>query len=204
MAKILNRAFFLEDAQIVAKKLLGKVLVRQIDDHNIIKMRIIETEAYMGVNDQACHSYGFKKTPRVLPMYDIGGTTYVYLIYGMYFCFNIVVNLRDNPQAVLIRAGEIISGTESAKQNLAFTNKKQPFSKWTNGPGKLCIALKINKSLNQQDLLTCEQLFLEDDSFLVKAEDIVSTVRININYAGKDKDLPYRFYLKNSPFISKS
>lgn len=202
MNKNIDQDFFLSDAITLAKNLLGKILVRKINGQEI-KARIVETEAYMGVIDRASHSYGFKKTARTLPLYNIGGTAYVYLIYGMYYCFNIVASNKDNPQAVLIRAVEIISGHDIAKSYLAFNNRNKNPELWTNGPGKLSLALKINCDLNQKYLLSNDLLTIISDDFLVSESDIIAAKRIGIDYAGEDKNHLWRFYLKNNRFVSK-
>lgn len=199
---IINQDFFLSDAILLAKNLLGKILVRTINGQQI-KLRIVETEAYMGANDQASHSYQFRKTPRTLPLYQIGGTTYVYLIYGVYYCFNIVANCQENPQAVLIRAGEIISGQEVIKNYLKTTKRKQPLEQWASGSGRLARVLKIDQNLNQISLLNNQDLNLISDDFIINDRDIVAAKRINIDYAKEDKEQLWRFYLKNHPAVSK-
>ncbi len=104
----MDRYFFLQDATTVAKLLLGNLLIRKIDKEEIVT-RIVETEAYMGITDSACHSYGGKITNRTSAMYRIGGYSYVYIIYGMHYMFNVVTADKNNPQAVLIRSVEPIS-----------------------------------------------------------------------------------------------
>lgn len=202
MKEEINQDFFLSDAVSLAKKLLGKILIRNIDGQQI-KARIVETEAYMGATDRASHSYGMKKTKRTLPMYQIGGSTYVYLIYGMYHCFNIITNQKEVPQAVLIRAVEIIAGAEVAKKYIASNNRNKPLEYWTNGPGKLALALNINQSLNNLYLLNNDFLTLVSDDFCVGEDDIIAAKRINIDYAREDKEHLWRFYLKDSCFVSK-
>ena len=198
----INQDFFLSDAISLAKNLLGKILVRTINGQQI-KVRIVETEAYMGVNDRASHSYQFRKTSRTLPLYQIGGTTYIYLIYGMYYCFNIVANAEENPQAVLVRAGEIISGQKIIEDYLKPTKRKQSLAQLASGPGKLAMVLKIDRSLNQISLLNNQELTLIADDFTVNEEDIIAAKRINIDYAKEDKEHLWRFYLKNHLAVSK-
>ncbi|MGL5268271.1 MAG: DNA-3-methyladenine glycosylase [Spiroplasma sp.] len=202
MIEKINQDFFLSDAVTLAKKLLGKILVRNINGQTI-KARIVETEAYMGAIDKASHSYDFKKTKRTLPMYQIGGTTYIYLIYGMYYCFNIIASTENDPQAVLIRAVEIIEGQDVAKKYIATNNHNKSLKYWTNGPSKVSLALNINQSLNNLHLLNNNLLTLVSDDFCVEASNIIATKRINIDYAEEDKDHFWRFYLKNSCFVSK-
>ncbi|MBE4704388.1 DNA-3-methyladenine glycosylase [Spiroplasma platyhelix] len=202
MEQIISQDFFLSEATVVAKNLLGKILVRTIKGQKI-KARIVETEAYMGGFDRASHSYGFKKTPKTLPLYQEGGRIYIYLIYGMYYCFNIVVNTKDNPQAVLIRAVEIIEGHEVAINYLAGNNHKKRSHHWTNGPGKLALALNLDQSLNNLHLLSNDCLTLVSDDFFVGPDEIVAAKRVNIDYAQEDKEHFWRFYLKNNLFVSK-
>lgn len=202
MIEKINQDFFLTDAVTLAKKLLGKILVRTIDGQ-VIKARIVETEAYMGTTDKASHSYKFGKIKKVLPMYQNGGTIYVYLIYGMYYCFNISASKKDDPQSVFIRAVEIIEGQEIAKNYVTINNRNKNLKHWTNGPGKLSLALNINKSLNNLHLLNNDLLTLVNDNFNIDDNDIIAAKRININYAEEDKELFWRFYLKDSEFVSK-
>lgn len=202
MKQKITQDFFLSDAITLAKNLLGKILVRNINDKEI-KARIVETEAYMGVIDRASHSYGFRKTKRTETLYELGGTIYIYLIYGMYHCFNIVSNVKGNPEAVLIRAVEIIEGHDIAKEFIAKHNRNKTSDHWTNGPGKLALALNIDRSLNNQQLLNNQLLRIESDNFFVEACDIIVAKRVNIDYAKEDKDHLWRFYLKNNRFVSK-
>lgn len=202
LKSVITQDFFLNDAISLAKNLLGKILVRTINGQEI-KVRIVETEAYMGAIDRASHSYQFRKTSRTLPLYQIGGTTYVYLIYGMYYCFNIVASCQEDPQAVLIRAAEIISGHEVVKNYLKTTKQKQSLEKWASGPGKLAMVLKIDQSLNQISLLNNKHLALMTDNFIINKQDIVAAKRINIDYAKEDKEHLWRFYLRNHQAVSK-
>lgn len=110
-----SKDFFLVDGVTLAKKLLGKILVRKIDG-KIIKARIVETEAYMGPLDKAAHSYQNRRTKRTEPMFLEGGHIYIYFIYGMYYCFNITANTKDIPEAVLIRAVEPLENKEYMKE----------------------------------------------------------------------------------------
>ena len=113
--KKLDREFYNRDSIVVARELLGKVLVHEIDG-NRISAKIVETEAYMGVEDKAAHSYEGRRTPRVEVMYGEPGFTYVFMIYGMHSCFNVVVNKKGTPQAVLIRAVEPMEGMDGTKE----------------------------------------------------------------------------------------
>jgi DNA-3-methyladenine glycosylase len=199
----LDRSFYSRDTLILAKELLGKVIVHKTGE-DILKGKIVETEAYLGVIDKAAHSYGGKKTKRVETMYGLPGTAYVYLIYGMYYCFNIVAKEEGVPEAVLIRAIEPIEGVNGMAlyrygKNYDELNNYQK-NNLTNGPGKLSMALKIDKTLDKEDLCK-DRLYLEEgqqDKF-----NIIETTRIGIDYAEEAKDFPYRFYIEGNPYVSK-
>lgn len=199
----LNRSFYSRDTITVAKELLGKIIIHNTGDF-ILKGKIVETEAYLGLKDKAAHSYGGKKTKRVMTMYGLPGTAYVYLIYGMYYCFNIVTKEEGVPEAVLIRGIEPIEGIEQMAINrfgkpyidLSKSQKKN----LSNGPGKLSIAFNIDKNLDKEDLCG-DKLYLEtgeNENF-----DIVETTRIGIDYAEEAKDFPYRFYIYGNSYVSK-
>ena len=195
---ILKQNFYRQDALTVAKELIGKRLVRKIGDE-IIKSKIVETEAYMGPEDKASHAYGNKRTKRTETMFAEGGITYIYLIYGMYYCLNVVTERKGKPEAVLIRAVEPLSGMKTIENNRDIKSKKR--EDLTNGPGKLCQALEIDDFLNGNDLTTNKELYIEEE----KDENIEISKgkRINIDYAKEYKDKLWRFYLKGSSFLSK-
>ncbi|HKL75777.1 MAG TPA: DNA-3-methyladenine glycosylase [Halanaerobiales bacterium] len=195
---ILSENFFKEDAITVAKELIGKKLIRKIDN-KIIETKIVETEAYMGPEDKASHAYGNKKTKRTVTMFKRGGIAYIYLIYGMYYCFNIVTANEGKPEAVLIRAVEPLSELEIIKSNRDIKSEKK--EDLTNGPGKLCQALQINKKLNGINLTANEHLYIKEDE--ENNFEIGTGKRINIDYAEEYKDKLWRFYLKGSSFLSK-
>lgn len=200
--KKLDREFYNRDSIIVAKELLGKILVHEVDGQKI-SAKIVEVEAYMGVNDKAAHSYGGKRTPRVEVMYGEPGFSYVFIIYGMYYCFNIVTREVGIPQAVLIRAVEPIEGFELMAQN-RFNKSYEQLNKsqiitLTNGPGKLCNALVINKSQNGVDLCSNKLYVLEDQK---EDFDIISSKRVGIDYAEEAKNYLWRFYIKDNKYVS--
>jgi len=204
--KKLKRNFYNQPTLKVAQDLLGKFLVKKIGK-NILSGKIVETEAYVGPNDLASHaSHG--KTTRTAPMFGPPGYAYVYLVYGLNYCFNIVTEGKNYPAAVLIRAIEPAEGVASIIKNRNFNKKQNLKSKilnlksLTNGPGKLCQALKIDKSLNNLDL-TKNTLWFEDRGIKIKPSEIAATKRIGVDYAGKYKNKPWRFYLRGNPFVSK-
>lgn len=191
----LSQDFFMDDAIEVAKKLLGKILVHETPE-GTTKCRIVETEAYMGVLDKGSHAYSGKVTPRTATLYEQGGVAYVYLIYGMYHCMNVVVNVKGLAQGVLIRALEPLEGIELMKKR----RKMDKIKNLCNGPGKLCIAMDITKKENGVNLMS-SSLFIEEDEEIEPFE-IVSAKRINIDYAEEAKDFLWRFYIKDTPYVS--
>jgi DNA-3-methyladenine glycosylase len=189
-------SFYKQNTKKIAKDLLGKKLVR-IYKGKPISGIITETEAYLGVDDRAAHSYGGRDTPRVQSMYLDGGHSYVYFIYGLYFCFNVVTRTAKHPEAVLIRALEPLDGIDLMKK----FRKKDDLKSLTTGPGKLAQALNITKELNGV-LLNSPQIFIEDHIKVPKSQ-IIAKPRIGVDYAKEAKDWPLRFYIKDSQFISK-
>lgn len=200
--KKLERKFYKRDSIAISKELLGKYLVHEYDNVKLIS-KIVEVEAYMGVIDKAAHSYGGRRTKRTEVMYMEGGYAYVYQIYGMYYCMNVVTSEVDNPQAVLIRAIEPVEGIDIMSKN-RYGIEYEKLSNYqkkniTNGPGKLCMAMNINKKLNGEDLCK-NRLYILDNK-----EDfsIVSSKRINIDYAEEARDYLWRFYIEGNKYVSK-
>lgn len=198
MYEILEKNFYLRDAVTVAKALLGKVIVRSVGE-TCYRFKIVETEAYMGEEDKGAHAYGGKYTNRTKPMFEDGGITYIYLIYGMYNCLNIVVNHKDIPQCVLIRAVEPIDEEAAcyARQNRSIKSKK--VEDLTNGPGKLCQALELDRTLNACSVLERKEIWIEEGEM---PKLIQEAKRINIPYAEEYQDVLWRFYIKDNPFVS--
>lgn len=199
----LDKTFYRRDTLPVAKELLGKKLVHKINGR-ILSGIIVETEAYMGIQDKAAHSYGGRKTERTKVMFEAGGVSYIYFIYGLYYCFNVVTAEEGIPQAVLIRAVQPVEGIEDmallrVNKNIKELTKKQIIN-IANGPAKLCSALKLDKTLNAVSL-TSDILYIEDVNY--NNFEIVETTRIGIDYAEEAKDYPWRFYIKDNPYISK-
>lgn len=199
----LNRDFYRKSSLELAKNLLGYHLVH-ITEHGRLIGKIVETEAYMGIHDKAAHSYNNTRTKRTEVMFGPPGHAYVYLIYGMYNCMNIVAAETDIPQAVLIRAIEPVEGMKSMaqlryKKNLYECSKKEIVG-LSNGPGKLCQAMDISRNENGLDLVNSKLFLLENDP--PAKSDIVTTTRINIGYAEEAIDFPYRFYINSSPHVS--
>ncbi|MGM0603960.1 MAG: DNA-3-methyladenine glycosylase, partial [Bacillota bacterium] len=193
----LKNNFYQNDAVTAAEKLVGKMIVREINDKKIIA-RIVETEAYAGPYDKASHAYNNRKTDRTEVMFKKGGHVYVFLIYGIHHCFNIVTEKKGVPSAVLIRAVEPVAGIDLIRENRNIKSKR--VEDLTNGPGKLAQALKIDLSFNGYNLITGSKLYIldpENDNLNVK-----SSKRINIDYAEEYKNKKWRFYLADSRFLS--
>jgi DNA-3-methyladenine glycosylase len=181
----------------VARELLGKSLVVLASDGTRVSGIIVETEAYRGPQDRAAHSYGGRRTKRTETMYGIGGTAYVFFVYGMYSQFNVVTNVEHIPHAVLIRAVEPFEGIELMRKR----RNGQPDHNLTNGPGKLCIAMGIDRKLDSVDLLG-NRVWLESAES-IPARKIASGPRIGIDYAQEWVDKPWRFWVKDNPFVSR-
>ena len=197
--KYLKESFYLNKNVIdVSRNLLGKVLVTNINN-NLTSGIIVETEAYAGIEDKASHAYNNKRTQRTEIMYAKGGIAYVYLCYGMYYLFNVITNLKNVPHAVLIRAIEPLDGFDKIKDRRKIKGKKYNLS---NGPGKLSLALGINKKFNGESLLS-NKLWIQDNGIKLSEKDILSSPRIGVDYAKEDAKLPYRFYIKDNKWISK-
>lgn len=198
----MNKEVYQMDAITVAKSLLNKFLIREYDNKKIIT-KIVETEAYMGVTDKAAHVYKDKKSTRTGPLYLSGGHIYVYLIYGMYNCLNISANKENIPECVLIRGVEPIDNLDEISYN-RFSKPYDELSNYqkknlTNGPGKLCKALNIDRSLSGKDLFGDDLYIIDNDDNEFEIEE---DKRINIDYAGEYKDKLWRFYIKNNKYVS--
>lgn len=196
---ILSRSFYIQPTLAVARQLLGKYLVHNTVQGKLVG-KIVETEAYIGPRDKASHSYGGKMTERNKAEFLIGGHVYIYLVYGMYWQMNITTEDSDVLGCVLIRALEPIGGLEQMKA-LRYNKDTRNL---TNGPGKLCMAMQLDKSLYGVDLANNKIIYLEDRGDRVRLSGVISCARIGIDYAG-----PYwakrkwRFYIKNNQFVSK-
>lgn len=174
MAKVLSRSYFNRPTLTVARSLIGKYLVRSIDGRELFG-KIVEVEAYVGSQDRACHA-SKGRTARTDVLFGEAGVAYVYLIYGMYHCLNVVTEQEEFPAAVLIRAveidGEIIDG-----------------------PGRLCRALQIDRGLNRLDMTRGTSLWLEDRGAHVEKKAVRAHPRIGVDYAGEWAKKLWRFRL---------
>ena len=188
----LQREFYLQDGLTVARELIGKKLVTNLNE-GISGGIIVETEAYMGKIDAASHTFR-GKTERTRIFYGMGGFVYVYLIYGRNFCTNVVANVENVPEAVLIRALQPTDGIELMK----IRRGKQNLRDLCSGPGKLSQALGVTKNFYGEDLCG-EKIFIETTNFQFK---VTATKRININYAGDAKNYLWRFIAAENEFLS--
>ena len=191
----LSMELYNTDAVSLARELLGKVLVTCADGE-VTAGVITETEAYMGKNDRACHAYGGRRTARTETMYLPGGHAYVYLIYGMYYCMNVVAAEEDDPQAVLVRGILPIYGVDTmiSRRKVgakSVSAKKYVAEKLVDGPGKLCRAMAIDRSMDACRL-DSDRIYICDAGFKLTGEAMASP-RINIDYAGEDVLKPWRF-----------
>lgn len=200
----LTRDFFARDARIVAQELLGKIFVRLVDGKEL-RCMITETEAYIGEIDKACHAYGMKRTAKVEPLYGPPGITYIYFIYGLYHCFNLITKEVNVPEGVLIRAVEplnyfdYLSEIRFKKTFSELTNSQ--IKTLTNGPSKFAMAYSLTRKENLIDTISSDEIYLEDLN--INDFEIVESKRIGIDYAEEAKDFPWRYYIKGNRFISK-
>ena len=194
----LPREFYTRSSVLtVARELLGKILVVPAGNGTKTSGIIVETEAYRGPQDRASHAYGGRRTKRTETMYGIGGTAYVYFVYGMYNQFNVVTNVNDIPHAVLVRALEPLDGVELMRER----RSSQSDLNLTSGPGKLCIALGIDRTHDRADLLG-NDIWIEEGRS-VSRSSIAAGPRIGIDYAEEWIARPWRFWIKNNPFVSR-
>jgi DNA-3-methyladenine glycosylase len=196
---ILKRGFYERDILTVARELLGKTVVHETS-LGVASGKIVETEAYLGPEDKASHSYGSLRTKRTETQFGAKGHAYIYLIYGMYYCFNVTAgSVAGKPEAVLFRALEPLGGIELMEKLRPCAHGK--ISELANGPGKLCMAMGLTKRQNNSDL-TKKPFYIQDDGVTVADGDIVETTRIGVDYAEDWKQKPWRFYIKDCAYVS--
>lgn len=187
----------MQDATTVGKLLLGKYLVRNLEGKKL-SGKIVETEAYIGPEDRACHAYQNKKTERNKAEFYLGGHIYIYLVYGMYWQLNITTGKNGVPECVLIRALQPKEGVEKMKEKRG----KDKITNLTSGPGKLCQAIGLDKSFYGIDVCKNDKIYVEDRGENIEDMNIISTKRIGIDYAGEWKDKLLRFYIRGNKFVS--
>ncbi len=192
----LAKSFFIrENVTVIARQLLGKVLVSNINNQ-ITSGMIVEVEAYSW-KERGSHAFkGMTKRNEV--MFDTGGYAYVYLCYGVHEMFNVVTNEKGKADAILIRALEPLFGIETMLNRM---NTDSPI-RITSGPGKLARAMAIDRKLNGEDLMM-NKIWIEDQGIKIERSEIVSSARIGIDYAGEDALLPWRFTIKGNKWMSK-
>ncbi len=198
----LAREFFQVDALKLARRLIGCMLVHDSPEGTTAGI-IVETEAYRGPLDRAAHSYRRRRTPRNEAMYGPAGHAYIYLIYGMHECFNVVCGEIGHPEAVLVRALEPTRGLALMAQRRGLDVKQRGFErKLCSGPGKLTQAMGINRKLHYGIDLCGDLLYIESGVRFADHE-VATTPRINVDYAGEWALLPWRFIVKDSTYLSR-
>jgi len=196
-AKLPREFYTRKNVLTVARDLLGKLLVVPDENGRRASGKIVEVEAYRGPDDRAAHAYGGRGTKRTETMYKMGGVAYVYFVYGMYNQFNVVTNTEDIPHAILVRGVEPVEGIEVMRER-RHSHKDRNL---TNGPGKLCLAMGIDRQLDLADLLG-DKVWLEEFE-TVRASRISKGPRIGIDYAEDWVDIPWRFWIKGNEWISR-
>ena len=202
---VLKPSWFARPTCVVAADLIGKVLCRELIDSDgqqkILRMRISETEAYIGEGDAACHAHAGTRTPRTEIMYHIGGVFYVYLTYGIHHMLNLVSGPTESPEAVLIRAGFLIENSARLiDEQLLDTNKQLNHIKQLAGPGKLTKGLQIDRTLYGEPITPASKVWVEDDGC---QPPVSLRPRIGIDYAGEAKEWLLRYIWTDHPSLSK-
>ncbi len=196
----LTREFYERDTLLVARELLGTHLVHVSAEGRVVG-KVVEVEAYIGPDDAASHGYGNRMTRRNQVMFGPAGYAYIYQIYGMYYCLNVVTGKNNSPEAVLIRAVEPVEGVEiMAKRRGLVDISEKGAIRLTNGPSKLCRAFALDKSLSGADLCGDDLYF--SDPHPSETFEIRATRRINVDYAGASSDLPWRFIVVGNRFVT--
>jgi DNA-3-methyladenine glycosylase len=197
MSAKLPRSFYLQDTVTVARALLGCVLWRRIG-REVLAARIVEIEAYLGANDSASHARRGLRSARNESMYLHGGHAYVYFTYGMHWCMNVVTQESGIAEAVLLRAAEPVRGIESMRERRPKAKRDRDLM---SGPGKLCMALAIDKALDGAPL-DGNTLWLAARDVAVGDDDIAVSRRIGVENSGEAAEWPLRFYLRDNPNVS--
>jgi len=196
--KIPHNFYQREDAVQVSRDLLGKLLVVPAASGERVAGMIVETEAYLGGIDKAAHSYGGRRTKRNEITYSDGGHVYVFFVYGMYHQLNIVTGPEEIPHVTLIRAVEPAEGIEIMRERRGPMKDRN----LTSGPGKLCIAFGIDRTMNGENVCG-DNIWVEEYKNIPEA-DILSGPRIGIDYAEEFADMPWRFWIGENQFVSKA
>ena len=193
------RSFFRRDPVLVARELLGHRLVSGVGGRRTAGI-IVETEAYLGIPDKAAHTYGGRRTRRNRTMWGAAGHAYVYFVYGMHHCMNVVAGETGDPVAVLIRALEPDAGIDTMFER---RHRARRATDLCSGPAKLCLALGINLGLDGEDLTSSDLLCIEFPSHRPRrAATIVAAPRVGIAYAGEWQNEPLRFFVAGNSHVS--
>lgn len=198
MKKIPINFYDRKDVVKIARELLGKIVVTNIDG-KMTSGRIVETEAYIAITDKASHSYAGRRTSKNEHMYCAPGTAYIYICYGMHQMLNVVTNKKNIPDAILIRAIEPMTGIDTM---LKRTGKLFFNNTLTRGPGNVGKALGISKKYSGKSLLEAEINIYHDAESNIPQNIVGISKRIGVESAGADGLLPYRFYIKGNKFVS--
>lgn len=196
-SKALPRDFYFQDTVDVARALLGCVLWRK-DGDIVTAGRIVETEAYLGANDRASHARNALRTPRNESMYLEGGHAYVYLSYGMHWCMNVITQEEGLAEAVLIRAAQPVRGREIMQERRIKARREYDLM---NGPGKVCGAMAIDRSLDGESLRS-RRLWISERDVVVADDDIAVTPRIGVENSGDAAHWPLRFFFAGNRYVS--
>jgi DNA-3-methyladenine glycosylase len=194
----LPRDFYLHDTVSVARALIGCVLWRRLEHGELLSARIVETEAYLGANDLASHARRGLRSARNESMYLEGGHAYVYFTYGMHWCMNVVTQEADLAEAVLLRAAEPLRGIEAMRERRPKAKKEWELM---NGPGKICMALDIDRRLDGQSLRG-DALWLTSRDIEIAEDDIAVSPRVGIDNSGEAAAWPLRFFLRHNRHVS--
>jgi len=197
--RALQRHFFRRPSDQVARDLLGRYLIRELGGRRLV-LRLVETEAYLGPDDRAAHTWGGRRTERVRSMYLGGGRAYVYAIYGLHCCLNVVCGEEGSGSAVLLRAGEAVEGAERMRELRALARPPRA-GELAGGPGRLCQALAVDRRLDGVSLLAGELRLTAGEP--VADSEVVRGARIGVHYAGAAADWPLRFALRGSVEVSR-
>jgi DNA-3-methyladenine glycosylase len=190
---VLARDFYQRTTEVVARELLGKLLIRTHAD-GTVALRLTEVEAYLGTEDPACHTYGGRRSPRTETMWGEAGFAYVYLVYGLHSCLNVVTVGPGRPEAVLIRGGSVEEGLDLVR---ARRGPRVAEHSLTDGPGKLCQGLAINRSDDGIDLCSRgSALQICNDGFEVLKDRVQGSPRVGVDYAGEAASWPLRFRIE--------
>lgn len=197
--RTLPSSFFRRPAERVAAELLGRFVVRDLKEERLV-LRVVEVEAYLGARDRASHAWQGRRTERNRSLFEDGGVAYVYFIYGMHYCLNVVTGQSGNGDAVLLRAGEPIAGTGTMLDHRRLRRSPRP-GDLAGGPGKLCQALNVDRSFDGSSLSRGALRITEGEPAIPGA--VVTGPRIGIGYAGEAVDWPLRFAIQGNQHVSR-